>query len=92
MDGIFVTMAVSVEIHHTGSDPGHREEITAHIEHALADQRGDWNVSIIGSQASDRWELKILGPNGFERTYMLEGASGETEPQMIGRIIARMVK
>ena len=92
MDGIFVNMAVSVEIHHTSSDPGHRMEITAHVEHALADQRGDWSVSIIGSQASDRWELKILGPNGFERTYMLEGASGETEPQMIGRIVARMVK
>lgn len=91
-DGIFHNMPVSVEIHHTSSDPGQREEITAHIEHALADQRGDWNVSIIGSQASDRWEMKILGPNGFERTYMLEGASGETEPQMIGRIVARMVK
>lgn len=87
-----MNMPVSVEIHHTGSDPGHREEITAHVEHALADHRGDWNVSIVGSQANDRWELKILGPNGFERTYMLEGASGETEPQMIGRIVARMVK
>jgi len=92
MDGIFHSMPVSVEIHHTSSDPGQREEITAHIEHALADQRGDWSVSIIGSQESDRWEMKILGPNGFERTYMLEGASGETEPQMIGRIVARMVK
>ncbi len=85
-------MAISVEIHHTGSDPGERAEITAQIEHALADQRGDWNVSITGSQASDRWELKILGPNGFERIYMLEGASGETEPQVIGRIVAKMVK
>lgn len=85
-------MPVSVEIHHTGSDPGRRKEITAHIEHALADQRGDWNISIVGSQASDRWEMKILGPNGFERTYMLEGASGETEPQMVGRIVAKMVK
>lgn len=84
-------MAVSVEIHHTGSDPGERAEIAAHIEHVLADQSGSWSVSIVGSQASDRWEMKILGPNGFERTYMLEGASGETEPQMIGRIVAKMV-
>jgi len=83
---------VSVEVHNTGSDAGQRAEITAHIEHALADHSGDWNVSIIGSQASDRWELRILGPNGFERTYMLEGASGETEPQMIARTVSKMVR
>ncbi len=66
-------MAVSVEIHHTGSDPGERAEIAAQIEHALADRSGDWKVSIRGSQASDRWEMRILGPNEFQRTYMLEG-------------------
>ena len=85
-------MAVSVEIHHTGSDPGERADIAAHIEHALADRRGHWNVSILGSQASDLWEMKILGPNGFERTYMLEGTAGECEPQAIGKIVAKMVK
>jgi len=84
-------MAVSVEIHHTGSDPGQRAEIAALIEHALADRPGDWKVSIIGSQANDRWEMTISGPNGFERTYMLEGAAGECEPQIIGRIVAKMV-
>lgn len=84
-------MAISVEIHHTGSDPGQRADITAQIEHVLADRGGDWQVSILGSQANDRWELKIMGPNGFERTYMLEGASGETEPQTIARIVAKMV-
>jgi hypothetical protein len=87
----FCRMAVLVEIHNTGSDPGQRTEIVAHIEHALADSPGDWKVSILGSQASDRWELKILGPNGFERTYMLEGTAGETEPLAIGRIVAKMV-
>jgi len=84
-------MAVSVEVHHTRSDPGQRAEIRSHIEHALADRAGDWNVSIIGSQANDRWEMKITGPSGFERTYMLEGTSGETEPRTIGRIVARIV-
>jgi len=44
-------MAVSVEIHHIGSDPGQRAEIAADIEHALANQAGDWKVSIVGSQA-----------------------------------------
>jgi hypothetical protein len=70
-------MAVSVEIHHTGSDPGQRAEIAAHIEHAVADERGEWKVSIIGSQASDQWEMKIFGPNGFERTTCLRELQGK---------------
>jgi hypothetical protein len=84
-------MTVSVEIHHTGCDPGQRAEIAAHIEHALADRRGDWKVSIIGSQANDQWEMKIAGPNGFERTYALEGTAGEHQPQAIGKLVAKMV-
>ena len=84
-------MSISVEIHHTGSDTGKRAEITAHIEHALANQPGEWEVSIIGSQGTDRWEMKIAGPNGFERSYTLEGTTGETEPQAIGRIVAKMM-
>jgi hypothetical protein len=52
---------VSVEIHHTGSDPGQRAEIQAHIEHALADQPGNWKISILGSQANDAWEMKVFG-------------------------------
>jgi hypothetical protein len=85
-------MAVSVEIHHTGCEPVVRAEIAAVIEHALADRPGDWRVSIIGSQANDRWEMKIAGPNGLvERCYTLEGSSGEHEPQVIGKLVARMV-
>jgi hypothetical protein len=34
--------------------------------------RGIWRVSIVGSQANDRWEMKIVGPNAFERSYVLE--------------------
>jgi hypothetical protein len=84
-------MAVSLEIHNTGSDPEQRAEIAAHIEHALADRPGEWKISIIGSQANDRWEMKIAGPNGFERSYTLEGAAGETEAQAIGNIVKKMV-
>ena len=51
-----------MEMHHTGSEPGTRSEIAAVIEHALSDRSGDWRVSIIGSQANDRWEMKIAGP------------------------------
>jgi hypothetical protein len=84
-------MAVSVEMHHTGSEPGMRAEIAAIIEHALSDRSGDWRVSIIGSQANDRWEMKIVGPNGFERSYTLDGTAGEREPHVIGNLVARMV-
>jgi len=84
-------MALAVEIHHTGSDAAQRAEIASFIEHALADQAGDWNVSLIGSQAKDRWEMKIAGPNGFERSYTLDGTAGETKPQAIGRIVRQMI-
>ena len=78
-------------MHHTGSEPGKRAEIAAVIEHALADRPGDWKVSIIGSQANVQWEMRITGPNGFERSYVLEGTAGEHEPQTIGRLVAKIV-
>jgi hypothetical protein len=77
---MFAVMAVLVEMHHTG-DPTLRAEVVAAIEHVLADRPGDWRVSIIGSQANDRWEMKIAGPNGFERSYTLEGTAGEHRPK-----------
>jgi hypothetical protein len=83
-------MAVTVEMHHTG-DAASQREAAALIEHMLADRPGDWRVSIVGSQANDRWEMKIVGPNAFERSYTLEGAAGEHEPQAVAKIVARMV-
>ena len=59
-------MAVLVEIHHA-ADAALRTEVVAAIEHVFADKPGDWKVSIVGSQANDRWEMKIAGPKGFER-------------------------
>jgi hypothetical protein len=84
-------MAVSVEMQHASREPVVRAEIAAIIEHALADRPGEWRVLIIGSQANDRWEMKIAGPNAFERSYTLEGAAGEHEPHVIGTLVARMV-
>ena len=69
-------MAVMIEMHHTGCVPVVRSEIVATIEHALADRPGDWRVLIIGSQANDRWEMRITGPSAFERSYTLEGSAG----------------
>jgi hypothetical protein len=83
-------MAVLVEMHHTG-DPALRSEVVAAIEHVLADRAGDWSVSIVGSQANDSWEMRIAGPKGFERSYTLEGSSGEHRPEVIRTIVGKMV-
>jgi len=79
-----------VEVHHTG-DPETRAEVVAVIEHVLADRAGDWLVSIIGSQGNDGWQMKIAGPNGFERSYTLEGTAGEHRPEVIRVIVGKMV-
>jgi len=84
-------MAVTVEMHHTGCVPVVRAEIVAIIEHVLADRPGGWRVSIIGSRGSDRWEMKITGPNAFERSYTLEGTASQHEPRAIAALVARMV-
>ena len=83
-------MAVTVEMHHTG-DAQSRRDVIARIEHVLSDRPGDWRVLILGSQATDRWEMKITGPNAFERSYTLEGAMGQHDPGAVAAIIARMM-
>jgi hypothetical protein len=83
-------MAVTVEMHHTG-DAERRRDVVAILEHVLADRPGDWQVSIIGSQGSDRWEMKITGPHAFERSYTLEGTAGEHEPHAVAALVVRMV-
>ena len=84
------SMAVSVELQHTG-DSGQQAEVRAIIEHVLTDRLGDWQVSIVGSQANDRWEMKIAGPNAFERSYTLEGSAGEHQPEVIQVILSKML-
>ncbi len=51
-------MAVVVEMQNTG-DAATRTEVVAAIEHVLAERSGNWRVSIVGSQANDRWEMKV---------------------------------
>jgi hypothetical protein len=83
-------MAVTVEMHNAG-DPALRAELSAIIEHVLSGRDGDWRVWIVGSQANDRWEMKITGPNAFERCYTLEGTAGEHGPHTIAALVARML-
>lgn len=83
-------MAVTVETHNTG-DAAMQRDLVAMIEHVLADRQGDWRVVILGSAGTDRWEMKITGPNGFERSYTLEGSMGQHEPNVVAGIVARML-
>ncbi len=83
-------MPVTVEMHNTGN-PEARRDIVARVEHVLADRPGEWRVVILGSQADDRWEMKITGPNAFERSYTLEGEFGQHEPAAVAAIVARML-
>ncbi len=83
-------MALSLELHNIG-DPAAGSEVQALVEHALSDRPGDWRVSIIGSRENDRWEMKIEGPNGFERSYTLIGSAGEHQPVVIGNLVLKLL-
>jgi hypothetical protein len=83
-------VAVSIEIQNTGDRAGHAE-LTAVIEHVLSDRAGGWRVSIIGSKANDQWEMRFQGPNAFERSYVLDGSSGEHHPEVIRVLLQRML-
>jgi hypothetical protein len=83
-------MAVVVEIQNTG-DLANRSEIIASIEHALCEERGDWRIAIIGSRASDDWEMKVEGPREFERMYTLAASAGEHQPEAIRSVLLKLL-
>ena len=83
-------MPVVVEMHNVG-DLNLQRDVVAVIEHVLSGRMGDWRVLIVGSQGSDRWEMKIFGPNAFERSYTLERMSGEHDPQRIAALVGRIL-
>jgi hypothetical protein len=83
-------MAVTVELQNLG-DAQLCRDITARIEHALADRRGEWRVSIAGSRASENWEMRVEGPNGYERSYTLTDSSGEHDPEVVCRLILQLM-
>jgi hypothetical protein len=83
-------MPVAIELQNLG-DTQLCREIAASIEHALGDKRGEWRVSIAGSRASENWEMRVEGLNGFERTYTLAGAAGEHQPEAIRRLVLQLL-
>ena len=83
-------MALTLELHNIG-DLGAGAEVRALVEHALSDRTGDWRVAIVGSRANENWEMKVEGPNGFERSYTLVGSAGEHQPLVIGNVLLRLL-
>ena len=83
-------MGVTIELQNLG-DAQLCRDITTHLEHAFSGRPGDWIVSIAGSRAAESWELKMEGPNGFERSYTLSAAAGEHEPATIRALVLRLV-
>src|SRR5690349_5673622 len=79
-------MGVTVELHNLG-DAQLCRDITVLIEHAFAERGGDWRVAIAGSRAREDWEMRVEGPNGFERSYALAGSAGEHDPEAIRKLI-----
>jgi len=83
-------MGVTVELQNLG-DALLTGEITANVEHALNDKPGEWRVAITGSRGGENWEMRVEGPNGFERSYTLTGAAGEHEADAIRRLILQLL-
>jgi hypothetical protein len=83
-------MAVTVEVHNLGNAV-QRAQIVAAFEHALSDRSGNWRVTIIASRGSDNWNMKIEGPNAFERLYTLVEAEGEHQPEVIRVLLKKIV-
>lgn len=83
-------MGVAIELQNLGNAQlcG---EIAARLEHAFSDMQGEWRVSIAGSRASENWDMRVEGPNGFERSYSLSGAGGEHDPEAISKLVLRLV-
>ena len=79
-----------VELHNTG-DATVRTEVQAVVEHVLSGRPGEWRVSIVGSRAKEDWEMKVEGPNGFERSYTLVGSAGEHQPMAIGNLLSKLL-
>ena len=83
-------MGVTIELQNLG-DAELCREIAVGIEHALSEKTGDWRVSIAGSRATENWDMRVEGPNGFERTYTLSGAAGQHGAEAIRKMILQLV-
>ena len=84
------TMGVTIELQNLG-DAELCREITVGIEHALSEKAGEWRVSVAGSRETENWDMRVEGPNGFERTYTLSGAASQHGAEAIRKMILQLV-
>ena len=66
-------------------------KIAAVVEHVLSDRLGVWRVTITGSRANDKWEMRVEGPKGYERSYTLIGNAGKQQPEVVGNVLAKLL-
>jgi len=83
-------MAVTIELQNLG-DAQRCRDITAYLEHSFSSREGKWRVSIAGSRLAESWDLRVEGPNGFERSYALSADAGEHEPATIGTLVLKLL-
>ena len=83
-------MAVTIELQNLG-DAQLCRDVTAYLERAFSSRQCEWCMSIAGSRAAETWDLRVEGPNGFERSYTLSTAAGEHEPTEIRTLVLRLV-
>ena len=48
-------------------------------------------MSIVGSRANDNWEMKVEGPQGFERSYTPVGEAGEHQPEAVRSVLIKLL-
>ena len=65
-------MGAIIELQNLG-DAKLCRDITVHLEHTFSGRQGEWRVSFAGSRAAESWDLRVEGPNRFERSYTLSG-------------------
>jgi hypothetical protein len=73
-------MPVVVEMHKVG-DLNLQRDVVAVVEHVLSGRMGDWRVLIVGSQESDRWEMKIFGPTRSSALTRWKGRPASMTPK-----------
>ena len=83
-------MGVTIDLQNLG-DAQLCREIAVGIEHALSGKAGEWRVSVAGSRASENWDMRVEGPNGFERSYTLSAVAGQHGPEAIRKMILQLV-
>jgi hypothetical protein len=78
-------MPISIEMSAIGGSETQKvvEDV---LRKTLGALTGEWQVSVIGSQQNDVWELKIRGPS-TQRRYKLYGTDGQHDPSYIHELL-----